>query len=128
MDVSSSAAAAAAPLPNMHLLTGCMLIGVFMNVFLFGMSVVQGYIYFVSFKADKLFMKAFVAALLVADTLNCILDCGFIYQYTVSYFGNYEYGEYMNLAGPSRNSVSLTACFPYAQLESQMLCSRPTPS
>lgn len=79
--------------PSMDLSLGCMLIGVFMNVFLFGMSVVQGYLYFINFKTDKLFMRAFVAVLLVADTLDCVLKCGFIYQYLVSHYGNLAYGE-----------------------------------
>lgn len=83
----------------MHLLTGCMLIGVFMNVFLYGMSVVQGYMYFVNFKSDKLFMKVFVGCLLVADTLNCVLNTGFIYQYTVSHFNDYAYGELLTPVG-----------------------------
>lgn len=90
---ADAAAAAAGALPNMHLLTGCMMIGQFLNIFLFGMSVVQGYMYFVNFKGDKLFMKIFVALLLVADTLNCVLNSGFIYQYTISHFGDYTYGE-----------------------------------
>lgn len=80
-------------IPAMDLTLGCMFIGLLINVFLYGMSVVQGYMYFVNFKSDKLFMRVFVAVLLVADTLNCVLDCGFMYQYLVSNFGNLEYGE-----------------------------------
>ncbi|CAO1631380.1 unnamed protein product [Sympodiomycopsis kandeliae] len=107
------APAPAAPLPDMNLLTGCMLIGVFMNVFLYGMSVVQGYMYFTNFKSDKLFMKVFVGVLLLADTLNCVLDTGFIYQYTVSYFGDYMYASRANpmfAADPVLTAIIAFAC------------------
>lgn len=86
-------AAIAAAMPSMDLSLGCMFIGMLLNVFLYGMSVVQGYMYFINFKSDKLFMRVFVGVLLIADTLNCVMDSGFMYQYLVSNFGNLQYGE-----------------------------------
>ncbi|PWN28356.1 hypothetical protein BDZ90DRAFT_250814 [Jaminaea rosea] len=82
--------------PAMDLSLGCMFIGLMLNVFLFGMSIVQGYMYFVNFPNDKMFMRVYVGVLLIADTLNCVLDCGFMYQYLISHFGNLEYASNAN--------------------------------
>lgn len=80
--------------PSMDLSLGCIFIGLMLNVFLYGMSVVQGYMYFVNFPNDKRAMKIYVAMLLLADTLNCVFDCGFMYQYLISHFGDLKYGEF----------------------------------
>ncbi|CAO1637479.1 unnamed protein product [Parajaminaea phylloscopi] len=96
----AEAAAAAMPsgpaAPSMDLSLGCMFIGMVFNVFLYGMSVVQGYMYFINFKSDKLFMRIFVGLLLVADTLNCVMDTGFMYQYLISNFGDLQYASQAN--------------------------------
>lgn len=73
---------------------GCMLTGIYLNIFLYGMSIVQGYMYFVNFKNDKTFMRAFVAALLLADTLHTVMCSGFMFEYLVTNFGNAAYGEH----------------------------------
>lgn len=83
----------AAKYPPMDLTLGCMFVGMVLNVFLYGMSIVQGYLYFVNFKTDKLFMRIFIGILLTADTLNAVMDTGFMYQYLISNFGNLVYGE-----------------------------------
>ncbi|KAJ9476925.1 hypothetical protein PHBOTO_000581 [Pseudozyma hubeiensis] len=84
--------------PSMDLSMGCMYIGVMLNVWLYGFSIVQAYIYYVNFKNDKPFMRYFVLFLMVADTLNAIFDQVFMYQYLVSNFGNLTYAAKSNRA------------------------------
>ncbi|SNX81572.1 uncharacterized protein MEPE_00277 [Melanopsichium pennsylvanicum] len=82
--------------PAMDLSLGCMYIGVMLNVWLYGFSIVQAYIYYVHFKTDKPFMRYFVLFLVVADTVNAIFDQVFMYQYLVSNFGNLVYASKSN--------------------------------
>ncbi|CCF53987.1 hypothetical protein NDA11_000710 [Ustilago hordei] len=82
--------------PAMDLSLGCMYIGVMLNVWLYGFSIVQAYIYYVHFKTDKPFMRYFVLFLVVADTANAIFDQVFMYQYLVSNFGNLTYAAKSN--------------------------------
>ncbi|KIS71832.1 uncharacterized protein UMAG_00262 [Mycosarcoma maydis] len=84
--------------PAMDLLLGCMYIGVMLNVWLFGFSIVQAYIYYVNFKTDKPLMRYFVLFLVIADTVNAVFDQVFMYQYLVSNFGNLEYASKSNRA------------------------------
>lgn len=74
---------------------GSVFIGVILNVWLYGFSCVQAYIYFSYFKKDKTFMKVFVAFLMVADTLNSILDTVMLYDYVITNFGD---KIFMNIA------------------------------
>ncbi|CBQ67662.1 conserved hypothetical protein [Sporisorium reilianum SRZ2] len=84
--------------PSMDLSLGCMYIGVMLNVWLYGFSIVQAYIYYVNFKTDKPLMRYFVLFLVVIDTLNAIFDQVFMYQYLVSNFGNLGYASKSNAA------------------------------
>ncbi|PWN50293.1 hypothetical protein IE53DRAFT_330530 [Violaceomyces palustris] len=77
---------------------GCMFIGVVINVWLFGFSIVQAYIYYVNFKTDKRSMRIFVGFLMVADFTNTLLNVIFIYQYLVSNFGDLQYASVGNSA------------------------------
>ncbi|EPQ32447.1 uncharacterized protein PFL1_00643 [Pseudozyma flocculosa PF-1] len=77
---------------------GCLFIGVSLNVWLFGFSLVQAYIYYVHFPNDKRFMRWFVFFLVLADALNACFDLAFLYQYLVSYFGDLNYASYANTA------------------------------
>ncbi|TKY90492.1 hypothetical protein EX895_000490 [Sporisorium graminicola] len=89
---------AMAKYPAMDLSLGCMYIGVMLNVWLYGFSIVQAYIYYVNFKTDKPFMRYFVLFLVIADTVNSIFDQVFMYQYLVSHFGNLTYASKSNAA------------------------------
>ncbi|GAC95650.1 hypothetical protein PHSY_003226 [Pseudozyma hubeiensis SY62] len=75
-----------------------MYIGVMLNVWLYGFSIVQAYIYYVNFKNDKPFMRYFVLFLMLADTINAVFDQVFMYQYLVSNFGNLNYAARSNRA------------------------------
>ncbi|KAJ1030395.1 hypothetical protein NDA16_001304 [Ustilago loliicola] len=82
--------------PAMDLSLGCMYIGVMLNTWLYGFSIVQAYIYYVNFKGDKPFMRYFVLFIVVADTINSVFDQVFMYQYLVSNFGNLDYATKSN--------------------------------
>lgn len=69
-----------------------------LNVWLFGFSIVQAYIYYVNFKTDKPFMRFFVLFLMLADTANAIVDQVFMYQYLISNFGDLNYASKSNRA------------------------------
>uniref|UniRef100_V5EWD4 DUF6534 domain-containing protein n=2 Tax=Kalmanozyma brasiliensis (strain GHG001) TaxID=1365824 RepID=V5EWD4_KALBG len=82
----------------MDLSLGCMYIGVMLNVWLYGFSIVQAYIYYVNFKNDKPLMRYFVLFLVIADSINAVFDQVFMYQYLVSNFGNLVYATKSNRA------------------------------
>ncbi|KAH7883155.1 hypothetical protein F5I97DRAFT_1930737 [Phlebopus sp. FC_14] len=65
---------------GVDLLFGPMLIGVFFNTILYGVLLVQSYIYFQTYKNDATWMKYFVAFLLLCETLNTGFDMGMIYE------------------------------------------------
>ncbi|UZJ53242.1 hypothetical protein CBS101457_002562 [Exobasidium rhododendri] len=75
---------------------GCIFIGVVLNVWLYGFSCVQAYIYYSRFKEDKPSMRAFVALLFTADSINTVLDIVFLYKYVVSNFGDAVYNSRAN--------------------------------
>lgn len=69
---------------------GFILLGVMLNIWLYGFSVVQTYLYFVNFRNDKRLMRIFIAVLFIADTLHTALCSHFTYFYLVSNFGDLE--------------------------------------
>ncbi|EIN11098.1 hypothetical protein PUNSTDRAFT_133149 [Punctularia strigosozonata HHB-11173 SS5] len=68
---------------------GPALAGTFCNVTLFGILLSQSFFYFTTFTKDKLGIKLFVAALLLADTVNCAFDMWWIYDILVNRFGDF---------------------------------------
>ncbi|KAL4080920.1 hypothetical protein J3A83DRAFT_4203351 [Scleroderma citrinum] len=67
---------------------GPFLIGVAINILLYGIMVTQTYLYFTTYKSDNLWTKSFVAFLFLADTVNTVLDFVYIYQALVLHFGD----------------------------------------
>ncbi|KAL4080926.1 hypothetical protein J3A83DRAFT_4424872 [Scleroderma citrinum] len=65
---------------------GPFLIGVAINILLYGIMVTQVYLYFTTYKSDNFWMKSFVAFLCFADTVNTIFDFVYIYQALVLHF------------------------------------------
>jgi len=61
---------------------GPMLLGAFLNAFLYGVSIIQGYIYFQSPRSrnDPPWFKYLIIYLLIADTANTVIDIGIVYQ------------------------------------------------
>ncbi|KAF5367211.1 hypothetical protein D9757_012212 [Collybiopsis confluens] len=66
------------------------LIGFTLATILYGITVIQTYLYYKSYPKDQIWLKLFVAALWILDTLTTILVAHSIYTYTVLDFGDPE--------------------------------------
>ncbi|EIW77404.1 hypothetical protein CONPUDRAFT_157654 [Coniophora puteana RWD-64-598 SS2] len=89
---------------NVELLFGPMLIGVFINSILYGVTIVQAFIYFgnstrhvllpcitdvgITSSSDPRWIRYFVVYLLVAESLNTIFDIGVMYEPLVHLWGD----------------------------------------
>ncbi|KIJ15454.1 hypothetical protein PAXINDRAFT_168957 [Paxillus involutus ATCC 200175] len=72
---------------GVELLFGPMLIGVFLNTMLYGVFVVQTFVYFQSYKSDSPWIKCFVWYLLFCETLNTGFDIGMMYEPLIVRYG-----------------------------------------
>ncbi|GAW06794.1 hypothetical protein LENED_008743 [Lentinula edodes] len=70
---------------------GPMFIGYSFNIVLYGIMITQVYLYFSSFKKDRVWMKMLVAGLLLADTVNAIFDAVYLYDSLIIHFDNVKY-------------------------------------
>ncbi|EGN98316.1 hypothetical protein SERLA73DRAFT_183263 [Serpula lacrymans var. lacrymans S7.3] len=70
---------------------GPFLIGVILNVALYGIMITQTFLYFTTYKKDRLWMKFFVSFLFIADTVNAVFDIVYIYDSLVVHFGDDTY-------------------------------------
>ncbi|TFK48617.1 hypothetical protein OE88DRAFT_1737406 [Heliocybe sulcata] len=70
---------------------GPALIGLFFNILLYGIMITQTFLYFHSFPHDRTWMKVYVAVLFLADTVNSIFDCIWMYQFVILHFGDAEF-------------------------------------
>jgi hypothetical protein len=77
-------------LPPIDLIYGTMLVGVFLNCILFGIMVMQCFIYYQTYTADRLWLRLFVAYLALAETANTACDMYLVYQPLVQQFGKIE--------------------------------------
>ncbi|KAF9528800.1 hypothetical protein CPB83DRAFT_853762 [Crepidotus variabilis] len=68
-------------------------LGLFLNVLLLGVMITQVYLYFVTYKNDKLWIKLFVAGLFFADVLNTGFDLAYLYRSVIVNFNNPAYLE-----------------------------------
>ncbi|KAF8235028.1 hypothetical protein L208DRAFT_792042 [Tricholoma matsutake] len=73
--------------PNVQLLFGPMLIGVFINMILYGVLVVQAWAYYQTYKRDAIWIKYFVLYLFIVETLNTGFDMFIIYEPLILRFG-----------------------------------------
>lgn len=78
------------PLAPAEIADGPMLIGFTFNAILLGVMLTQAYIYFTSFKKDKIWIKLYVALLMVLDLFNTAAIAVFIYQALIVNFGNFQ--------------------------------------
>ncbi|KAJ7164532.1 hypothetical protein C8R46DRAFT_1099830 [Mycena filopes] len=76
-----------APLPNIQLSYGPMLIGVFFNMILYGVFVGQALTYYQLYRKDGAWMRYFVLYLFVLETANTALDIGIMYQPLILEYG-----------------------------------------
>ncbi|KAH9928308.1 uncharacterized protein B0H18DRAFT_1000756 [Fomitopsis serialis] len=76
---------AAAMAQNAH---GPGLAGIFMNIMLYGVMISQSFFYFSTYKSDPIWLRGYVAALLLADTINSIFNMWWIYNVLINNFGD----------------------------------------
>jgi len=69
---------------------GAAFIGLLVSMALFGMTIIQGWIFFINGRKDPTSLKVFVAVLLALDVLHTVLCTYGIYWYLVSNFGNVD--------------------------------------
>ncbi|KZT66297.1 hypothetical protein DAEQUDRAFT_695816 [Daedalea quercina L-15889] len=67
---------------------GPALVGVFLNLTLFGIMISQAVFYFTNYSKDPRWIKAYVAFLVTADTLNAFFICAWIYRVLINNFGD----------------------------------------
>ncbi|KII87694.1 hypothetical protein PLICRDRAFT_176478 [Plicaturopsis crispa FD-325 SS-3] len=67
---------------------GPALAGIFLNIFLYGVMFIQTFLYYTNFKKDPTWVKAYVSALFIADTLNSVFNIWWIYNSLVNNFNN----------------------------------------
>ncbi|KAE9392854.1 hypothetical protein BT96DRAFT_979192 [Gymnopus androsaceus JB14] len=70
---------------------GPMFIGFSFNLVLYGIMTNQVYLYFNTFKKDRLWMKILVVLLLLADTVNTVFDAVYLYNSLIVHFDDVSY-------------------------------------
>jgi len=72
---------------HVQLIFGPMLIGVFLNMILYGILLNQTYFYFKTYASDSLWIRLFVAYLFVMETANSVIDIAMMYQPLIAEYG-----------------------------------------
>ncbi|KAI0043431.1 hypothetical protein FA95DRAFT_399951 [Auriscalpium vulgare] len=67
---------------------GPILIGTIFNTVLYGISIAQTFMYFQTYKNDRLWMKLVVLFVFVADTLNSVFDIEYTYNSLVNHYND----------------------------------------
>ncbi|KAF8914426.1 hypothetical protein CPB84DRAFT_1759235 [Gymnopilus junonius] len=73
--------------PDVRLLFGPMLMGVFINMLLYGILVVQTYHYYQTFKRDAPWIKYLVFYLFIIESLNSAFDMAMMWQALIQGYG-----------------------------------------
>ncbi|KAI6098592.1 hypothetical protein F5141DRAFT_433409 [Pisolithus sp. B1] len=76
---------AASPAQNIQ---GPFFIGLTMNIFLYGVTTMQVYLYFTKYKIDSLWLRTLIVILYLAETFNCAISIYYIYNTLVTHFGD----------------------------------------
>ncbi|KAF7308400.1 hypothetical protein HMN09_00688700 [Mycena chlorophos] len=70
---------------------GCGVLGLALSSIIFGITWLQVYLYYTEHSSgDRPFLKAYVAIVMILDTLNQVLVILVVYHYTVTDFGDFE--------------------------------------
>ncbi|KAJ7655500.1 hypothetical protein B0H17DRAFT_1213966 [Mycena rosella] len=77
----------AAPLPNVTLVFGPMLIGVFINMILYGVLLGQILTYYKMYQRDAAWMRYFILVLFIIETANTGFDIAFMFQPLILQYG-----------------------------------------
>ncbi|KAH6912761.1 hypothetical protein BKA70DRAFT_774347 [Coprinopsis sp. MPI-PUGE-AT-0042] len=75
---------------------GYMLTGLILNVGLLGVMVTQLYLYYTTYRRDRLWIKVFVAYLFLADIINSVFIYVYVYQALIVHFGDFDRLFYAN--------------------------------
>ncbi|TFK36159.1 hypothetical protein BDQ12DRAFT_725456 [Crucibulum laeve] len=75
---------------KVQLLYGPMLIGVFLNMILYGILVVQMYEYYRTFKKDTAWLRYLILYLFIVETINTGFNMGMMYEPLILKFGTDE--------------------------------------
>ncbi|KAF8877467.1 hypothetical protein CPB84DRAFT_1880613 [Gymnopilus junonius] len=70
---------------------GPLVVGIFINAVLLGVMSTQVYLYYISFKSDRLWMKIFVAVLFICDIVNTVFNIAALYQTLIQHFGDFVF-------------------------------------
>ncbi|KAI0089318.1 hypothetical protein BDY19DRAFT_137487 [Irpex rosettiformis] len=87
-------------------------IGTIFNVMLYGIMILQTYLYFTVYKRDRIWMKAYVALLFVCDSINCAFAIALVYIPFIKQFGNQNAlanATWLSAADPAMTGI--IACF-----------------
>ncbi|KIJ50246.1 hypothetical protein M422DRAFT_245493 [Sphaerobolus stellatus SS14] len=74
-------------MPDVQSLFGPMLIGVFLNMILYGVLVVQSFFYYQTYRKDSKWIRYFVLYLVVMETINAAFDMYLIYEPLIQRYG-----------------------------------------
>ncbi|KAE9401217.1 hypothetical protein BT96DRAFT_612723 [Gymnopus androsaceus JB14] len=81
---------APAPVFDVKLSFGPMLIGVFLNMILYGVLINQAYFYFQTYKSDAGWIQILVVYLFVIETANTAIDMAMMYQPLIAGYGTQQ--------------------------------------
>ncbi|OCH90854.1 hypothetical protein OBBRIDRAFT_564020 [Obba rivulosa] len=87
------------------------LLGVILNVLFYGIMVTQTFLYFNTYRNDRLWMKLYVSGLFLADTVNCVFDIWWIYDIVINHFGDFsalETGNWVFATDPAMVGIIAT--------------------
>ncbi|KAI5992636.1 hypothetical protein EDC04DRAFT_1294747 [Pisolithus marmoratus] len=76
---------AASPAENIQ---GPFLIGLTINIFLYGVTTVQAYLYFTNYKSDALWLKSLIVILYLVETLNSAISIYYVYDVLITHYGD----------------------------------------
>jgi len=90
---------------------GSLAVGFMLNLFLFGASFLQCFIYFSRYRRDPMRHKIFVGLLLIVDTIQSGFVAAGLYEYLVVHFGDLEYLSMANIPVQAHAPLAgITAC------------------
>ncbi|KAI0089320.1 hypothetical protein BDY19DRAFT_993532 [Irpex rosettiformis] len=83
---------------------GPIFMGMIFNVLLYGIMITQTYLYFTTYKHDKRWMKVFIAALFICDTVNTGFDIALVWNPLVARYGDLNalaFADWLSSADPA---------------------------
>jgi len=94
------------------LVYGPMLIGVFFNCLLYGILVMQTFIYFQTYKNDNRWIKRLIKFLFIAETINTGCDIAIMYEPLITKWGTLHAMEFFPLMLPSAPIITVCISTP----------------